>query len=145
MIFSKDTEQVLSFLDEVTESSLRKRNDLGVLLEIGASYDAFEEFNAVLFTGSFIWNLASKLKKINEREEGIDTLKKEFATATNELITNLHTLITLADEESKQRFDDIYFVDSLGAIQNLVDLSHDIAKLKQALNTLKQNMKKDEK
>ncbi len=49
MQFSAETQSVLTYLDQQTENGLRKRDDLGAIMEIGASVGAAEEFNALTF------------------------------------------------------------------------------------------------
>lgn len=144
MEFSKDTEEVLSFLDYSTGDSLRKRNDMGALLELGASFDVFEIFNNILFTGTYLWNLSQKLKKAQPGEEGISTLNRELAKSATELAELLRS-ISSYDEATTQRFSDVYLENTSGAMLNLIDLAHDIAELKLLLNRLKEKRAESKK
>ena len=137
MQFSKDTEEVLGFLDFSTGDNLRKRNDLGNLLEIGASFDVFEIFNDLLFTGTYLWNVSQKLKRAQPREEGIETLNQELAKSTEEL-SELLKALSFYDEDLSKRFSEVYYVHSSGSVLNLIDLAHDIAELKQLQNRMKE-------
>ena len=48
----------------------------------------------------------------------------------NALREQLATLMHNADDETLKRFDEIYFGMTQGVIRNIVDLSHDLAKIK---------------
>ena len=142
MEFSKDTEEVLSFLDYITGDNLRKRNDFGALLEIGASFDVYDLFNQLVFTGTYLWNVSQKIKKSQPLDEGINTLNKELAKSTEELIELLREYSKYADEETASRFTAIYFENTSGSLLNLFDLAHDIAEFKQLQNKMKENRAK---
>ncbi|MBP7093357.1 MAG: hypothetical protein KBB72_04820, partial [Candidatus Kapabacteria bacterium] len=57
-------------------------------------------------------------------------LEEEFALQMNALREHLATLMHNADDETLKRFDDIYFGMTQGVIKNIVDLGHDLAKIK---------------
>jgi len=82
---SDDTLKVLDFLDNYSEGGIRKRNDIALLLEIAASFNLYELFNNIVFTGKSVWNLSKKMKKIDPNQEGADLVRKEFARQLEEL------------------------------------------------------------
>lgn len=130
MQLSEDTEAVLEFLDTTIEGGLRKRNDVGTILELGATHGEAELFNAISRTGTGMFKVYSTLRRLQQGAEGFEQLEREFAMQMNLLREQLATLVQHADDETALRFDDIYFGMTQGVIRNLVDLAHDLAKIK---------------
>jgi len=130
MQLSEDTLAVLEFLDSTVEGGLRKRNDIGTILELGASHGEADLFNAISRTGTGMFKVYSTLRKLQQGAEGFEQLEREFALQMNLLREQLATLVQHADDETALRFDDIYFGMTQGVIRNLVDLAHDLAKIK---------------
>jgi hypothetical protein len=109
---------------------LRKRNDVGVVLELAAASDDADTFNNVTRLGTGAWKVYSTLRRVRPGDEGYRLLEEEFARQINELREQLAVLMNAADDETLQRFDDIYFGMTQGVLRNLVDLSHDLSKIK---------------
>ncbi len=137
MKISDDTKEVVNFLDQVTGNNLRKRNDIGTILELGASSGDAVMINQIIFNSTKIWNLYSKIRKLTPESEGIDLLKKEFDNAVQETLMMLKAVIAEADEEIRERFNDIYFQKTKGAVLNLIDLAHDLGELKKVQQKFK--------
>ncbi|MBN9400370.1 MAG: hypothetical protein J0I17_09375 ['Candidatus Kapabacteria' thiocyanatum] len=130
MTLSDDTQAVLSFLQENTEGGLRKRNDIGVLLELGATHNEADLFNTILRTGTGLWKVYGVLRRLTPGAEGYPQMEREFATQMNDLREQLASLSRHADDDTLSRFDDVYFGMTQGVIRNLVDLAHDLARIK---------------
>lgn len=130
MHLSDDTIAVLDFLHSTVDGGLRKRNDVGTILELGATFGEADHFNEITRTGAGMFNVYSTLRRLQPGAEGYVLLEREFALQMNTLRTLLATLITHADDATALRFDDIYFGMTQGVIRNLVDLAHDLAAIK---------------
>jgi len=130
MQLSPDTESVLAVLDEAVEGGLRKRNDVGALLELAATTNDHELFNEMTLTGTGLWKVYGVLKRVEPGSDGYPLLEREFADLLNRLRELMATLTPNADDELLSRFDDTYFGMTQGVIRNLVDLSHDLARIK---------------
>jgi hypothetical protein len=130
MQLSADTLSVLDFLHDAVEGGLRKRNDVGVLLEIGAATGEAELFNSITTTGTALWKVYSTLRRITPGAEGYRLMEQEFGLQLNALREQLAQIMRHADDETLKRFDDIYFGMSQGVIRNLVDLGHDLSRIK---------------
>lgn len=141
MQLSDDTLAVVNYLNEYTGGNLRKKNDVSVIMEICATYNEPELLNRLVFTGKSLWNIASKLRKVNPSADGIELLQKEVERCSTELSGYLSEIAEAADEELKKRFDDIYLQLTGGAVKNLIDLSHDLAKFKDLQTILRQKSK----
>ena len=137
MELSKDTTAVLEFLDYTTGNNLRKRNDLGTILEIGAQTSAYILVNQIIFTGKYLWNLHRMLKKTSGDAEGREKLISEATVSAQSLKEYISELIDSMDDFNRERFDTVYFAEGQGAYMNLIDLAHDLSKLKEVQNTLK--------
>lgn len=127
---SDDTESVLDYLDKAVEGGLRKRLDIGVLLELGATHNEADLFNSTVRTGTGLWKVHGTLKRVGKGDEGFRLLEQEFGLQLNELRELLARIMQHADDDTVRRFDEIYFGMTQGVVLNLIDLAHDLAKIK---------------
>lgn len=130
MQLSTDTQSVLATLDQAIEGGLRKRADIGVILELAAMSDAHELMNEMFRTGKGLYKVYSLLRKQQQNAQGYIQLEQEFALQLNSLREQLAQLTHRMDDATLKRFDDIYFAMGQGVIRNLVDLGHDLARIK---------------
>lgn len=137
MTLSDETRAVVEFLQERTGGNLRKKNDIECILELTASADDAETFNALLTEGTSLWKVFGLLKRSEPGSSEYIALEKEFARAMNEMRLHITALCTRAPEHISQRFTDIYLALTSGAIKNLHDLAHDFAAFKSLQNDAK--------
>lgn len=137
MQLSDDTNNVLDYLDGISEEGLRKRNDLGALLELAAERDDPEAMNALAFHGRHLYGLYSSLRRAARTEVGRETLEREFTAAAEALREKIAPLLLEADEEVVTRFNETYYAMTQGSLRNLVDLAHDLGVLKGVQNESK--------
>lgn len=130
MQISDDTKAVVQFINDYTKGNLRKVNDLELIFEISATYDGNDELNRLVFAGKSVWNIASKLRKVVQGTDGIDLLEKELLRNIEEMKRLMGIIVEFADNDSKKRFDEIYFPETSGALKNLIDLGHDLSAFK---------------
>ncbi len=131
MNLSEQTQSVLAYFDEYTGFNLRKKNDVGEILEIAAAKGAAEEFNALIFTGKMVWSLYAALRKITSAQDGYQNVEHEFSSAVQKLREQLAFFAVEPDDEAfKKRFEEVYLGVSQGTMRNLVDLAHDLARFK---------------
>ncbi len=136
MNISKDTEEVLKFLDYVSANSLRKRNDLAEILEIGAATGKHSSINNLILFGTSLWTIHNTVNK-NKVNSAPDALIKEMKKSADALIDDLKKLVINYPEASTIRFEEIYFMDTDGNFKNLIDLAHDLHILKKLQTDLK--------
>ena len=134
MHLSDDTTAVLEYLNTSIEGGLRKKNDIGVLLELGATSGDAEVFNTLTRTGKGLWNVYGTLRRVQPGAEGYPVLEREFGSLLNEVRELLASMLSAADDDVLKLFDEIYFGMTSGTIRNLVDLAHDLARLKDLQN-----------
>jgi len=137
MKLSNDTIEILKFLDYTTGNNLRKKNDLGDILELAASRGNHRIIEDLMFYGKTLWNLNFTLKRTGHSNENFSKLQSEAISTGTQLKTLLNELLEDNSEIDRKRFDDIYLADSVGAFKNLVDLAHDLSKLKELQITMK--------
>lgn len=129
MTLSQDTERILQYLDNYAPHGLRKRGDIGVILEVGAQIGAAQEVNDVVFTGKVVWNLYGTLRKAHGGQEA-EALQREFAAHIHTLRESLLPFVANAPSDVQQRFEEVYLGVNDGTLRNLVDLACDLAQLK---------------
>ena len=137
MKISNDTEEILKFLDYSSDNNLRKRNDISVILELGATFGEGELVTDIILSGASLWNINKALSKKNSATEGIEHLKSESLNTINTLTEQLTRLIGYESEEIYKRFEETYFRITQGTFRNLVDLAHDLFELKKVINQMK--------
>jgi hypothetical protein len=133
-VFSEDIENVLVYLESVASKGLRKRNDLGRLLELAADRGADQEMNELTFHGRHLSNLYNTLRRGQAGTEGYDVLEREFRAATERLRDLIAAMMTDADEATVERFNTQYYAMTQGSLRNLVDLACDLGVLKGVQN-----------
>jgi len=133
MTLSDDTQAILDYLESI-DAKLRKSNDFGALLEIGAELGAADEVNSLILTGKNIWSVYGILKKTSSTDEGFQNLEVQFMTEINTFRTLIATFLSTVSEEIFTRFEETYLGMNQGTIRNIVDLAHDLAALKDLQN-----------
>jgi hypothetical protein len=136
-MFSDETENVLAYLDHLTSQGLRKRNDLGTVLDLAAVADTPDAMNDLIFHGRHLWNLYGTLRKAAPGAEGYRTLETEFGNAVERVRMLLATLLVNATNETNKRFQSTYYAMTHGSLRNLVDFAHDLGVLKSVQNDAK--------
>lgn len=129
MQLSQDTETILAYIEHSVPNGLRKRNDLGVLFEVGAQLGAAQEFNDVVFAGKVVWNLFSSLRRAGANRDA-EPLQREFAENINKLRELLLPFAAHAPADVRERFEKVYLGMNDGTLRNLVDLAFDLAQVK---------------
>jgi|DewCreStandDraft_4_1066084.scaffolds.fasta_scaffold00209_48 hypothetical protein len=130
MQISPDTQKVLDFLLEYSKGNLRKPNDIATILEISATYDLADEINDLAFYGKSLWNMHKTIKRNETNPDGIANIIKEIENTRYKIIQLLDTIISLANEDIKARFNNNYFLSTAGNYLNIIDLAHDFALFK---------------
>lgn len=137
MPFSPDTEHVLDYLDQAAGQGLRKRNDMGTLLELAAGMEAYESMNELIFHGRHLYNLYTTLRKTPPGAEGYATLEREFGAAVERVRALIAKVLVDAEPEHVERFETQYYATTHGSLRNLIDLAHDLGVLKGVQNEQK--------
>lgn len=136
MEISKDTNEVLEFLDYTSGGTLRKRNDLGVILEILAQNNLPEIANEMIFYASALWGSYRILK--SNTDQDTSNLRKEIENLFQKMIEYISQIVQLLpDDDLFDRFSRIYLQNSAGSRLNIIDLCYDLNELKKVQLKLK--------
>jgi hypothetical protein len=130
MPFSEQTEAVLQYFDHYTGHNVRKRSDIGAVLESASMLDAAAEFNKLVFLGKIVWNLYNALRKAQSGQEGYQHVEREFASGMQDFREELLFFVAKMPDDVQKRFTEIYLGVGQGTMRNLVDLAHDFARFK---------------
>lgn len=136
MKLSSDTEAALDFLT-TQQGELRKRNDMGVILEIAAANGLIDTINDMVLIGKNVYSCYGILKKMSANDEGYKRLEHEFMTNVHILRGHIGTLCELLPELERSRFETVYLGMTQGTVRNIVDLAHDLSALKNLQNNSK--------
>jgi len=139
MSFSDDTQKILEFLDYTTNNNLRKRNDIGAILELSASYNELESLEELLFQATSLWNIYQTIKRNINDSENIAKLKSESFEVAKNIKNILNMIIGDENPEIAERFTKTYQAEGSGAFSNLIDLSHDLAQIKNLVLRMKES------
>ncbi|MCX7879163.1 MAG: hypothetical protein N2517_00690 [Ignavibacteria bacterium] len=136
MELSKDTKEVLTFLDYTSGNSLRKREDLGSLLELLAQRNLPELANELIFVGSSLWSTYRSLKTHSDKEIS-ENLTNELENLFDKFSKLLIEVIQFSDESFFSRVEKVYLSHTLGARRNIIDLCYDLNEVKKLQNRLR--------
>lgn len=136
MKLSSDTKEILSFLDYVTGNGLRKRNDLGIILEVLANGNKLNLANELLFYGSALWN-TFRISKRSPKDAELDKIKTELSNLFKTLTEILTEIRPLLSKNEQIRFDKVYLQPTRGCQLNILDLCCDLNELKKVQMTLR--------
>ncbi len=141
MTFSDDTINVINYLDVFSNYSLRKKQDVSVLLEVSASLNIADKFNQIIFLGKSIWNLYQTIRRSSNNGD-ISLVEKEILISFQEFQKNLEILSANFSPEIQNRFKSVYLQDTEGCFKNTIDLSHDLSIFKDIqIEELRKNKK----
>ncbi len=130
MELSEDTLAVIDFLEQLSEGGLRKKNDIGIILEISASSGNYQLVNQIVFCGKSVYNLYKTLKRAQDSSP--DAVQNQLLQSADELKALLDSAVPAEFATERKRFEVTYLSDTSGAFANIVDLSHDLSVFKEA-------------
>lgn len=137
MTLSPDTEKILIFLDYVTNNSLRKRDDLGIILEVLATENKINLANELLFYGSALWNTFRISKRSSTTSPELEKIEAELPNLFNTLTEILNDIYPLLPQNEQRRFDKVYLQPTRGCQFNIIDLCYDLNELKKVQMALR--------
>ncbi|HMN24166.1 MAG: hypothetical protein IT276_17025 [Ignavibacteriaceae bacterium] len=131
------------FLDDVekfSQQSLKRKDDLSILVKAYDENGKIEDFENLSFTGKYINGLFTVLKNsVNIPEvESVDHIKKDLSENMEKVISQLKEITFKMDDE-KKIIEENYFTLNQSSLQNLRQLVEDLDIIKKYLNHLKRN------
>lgn len=137
MEISKDTLLVIEAIDNYSEGTLRKKNDLTNIFEICASFNLTKEIETLIFSGKILWNLYRTIKRPDVEQDTLVGFQNEFQNTLEKIREVLISIQNNSEETFQKRLQDTYLEMTKGCVLNIVDLCHDFGKFKDMQNTIK--------
>ncbi len=125
MEISEDTKKVIEFLNEFSQDTLRKKKDLGIILEVLASENNYTIANEIIFYGSALWSSYRIVKDQSIREQS-QNIAKEIDNLFDKLENYLDEIAAKLPQEDKNRFENVYLARTDGSRLNIIDLCYDL-------------------
>ncbi len=130
MTYSEDILNIIEALNAKSGGKLRKENDLAILLELVSEQLDHDLLNRIIFTGKSLWKLSETIRRAGAATDATDNLEKELMRHIEDLRAYIYEAIKDKQHDSNSRFTVTYLETTQGCIRNLIDLSHDLAVLK---------------
>lgn len=127
------------FLDEVedfTNATLTKKDDLLLLLKISYKNELQNKFDEIAFTGKYVSGLLRVLKKGRDFQEveSLDHVKKDLTTNIENLINQMEEITNKGEDDTRAYFGETYYKLTGEAFQNITMLAADLDAVKKYLN-----------
>jgi hypothetical protein len=135
---SSSTVSLLAALDTASRGQLKRRDDLGILLDLGASPDQSGTLVDLAFRSKFLTRTFGIMQRIGREGNGYDRLESEFAVNMDVARGHLRSLLSGAPDTIRDRFSSSYLALTPGGLSNLMALLGDLAWYKNLLLDSKQ-------
>ncbi|HTR99204.1 MAG TPA: hypothetical protein VML00_05585 [Bacteroidota bacterium] len=133
MELSKATSDLLLELDTLSGGSIKRRADLGILLECGRDGPGRKALDELSFFAKFLHRTHGIMARIGRDGEGFDRLLKEFTDASAKTTALLAQLLSGAPDDERRRLTATYLAMTPGALDNLLALCRDLSWYKNRL------------
>ena len=130
MELSPSTLELLRALDNMSGSHLRKKEDVGTLIELATRYQLSTTLEELVFQAKFISKSHGILKRIGRGGEGYERLSKEFAESIHRAIELTRTLVKAAPEDVRSHFGARYFTLTADGLEEFLELADDLRRYK---------------
>ncbi len=127
---SARTIEILEAVEQSTQHRFQYREEIVQIVELASRSKREEVFEDILFFSKFIWNSYNVMKRIGTENDGYPKLAEEFRTSIEKMTTLLKTLVKDGPEELKENMKIAFFSISHDSMDNLLELSHDLSRMK---------------
>lgn len=135
----ESAENIIAELDDYSKESLKRKEDLERIIELGIKHNKIAVLEDTAFTGKYLYGLFSIIRRgENAVDEAVlQKYMQEFTENVEKLKAGLKELIEPASSFFKNIFHDKYFSLTQESMINLNDLCSDLNYLKMYLNDRK--------
>jgi hypothetical protein len=133
MTLSHSTTALLAELDTASRGQLKRRDDLGALLDLGSHPDRTPALEDLAFRAKFLTKTLGIMRRIGPDGNGYERLESEFTSNMETARGHLRTLLAGADEPARTRMTGAYLAMTSAAMENLLALLGDLACYKNLL------------
>jgi hypothetical protein len=135
---SSSTTALLAALDAASRGQLKRRDDLGSLLDLGALPELTPALDDLAFRAKFLTRTFGIMQRIGREGTGYDRLESEFAATMDVVRGHVRTLLGGASDGVRDRFTASYLAMTPSGLSNLMALLGDLTWYKNWLIDSKQ-------
>ena len=135
---SSSTLSLLAALDTASRGQLKRRDDLGIVLDLGASPGRSAALADLAFRSKFLTRTFRIMQRIGREGNGYDRLESEFAVNLDAARGHLRSLLSGAPDTIRDHVSSTYLAFNTGGLSNLMALLGDLAWYKNWLLDSKQ-------
>jgi len=135
---TSSTVSLLAALDTSSRGQLKRRDDLGIVLDLGAFPERSAALDDLAFRSKFLTRTFGIMQRIGRDGSGYDRLETEFAAGLEVVRGHLRTLLGDAPDEVRDRLTASYLAMTPGGMSNLMALLGDLTWYKNWLLDRKQ-------
>jgi len=133
MTLSPPTIAILGTLDTASRGQLKRRDDLGVLLELGAPPERAAALDDLAFRAKFLTRAFGIMQRIGREGNGYDRLESEFAANMDVARGHVRTLLRGAPDIVRDPFTASYLSMTPAGLSHLMALLGDLTWYKNRL------------
>ncbi len=122
-----ETVRLLAELKTISGDRLSRSDDLGILLDLGASSPAERTLKELGFLAKFLSRTHAIMARIGTSGDGYETLEKEFHENLTKASSLAQELLRHAPADVAGRFRTTYFSMTPDSISNLLSLLRDLS------------------
>ena len=138
MAHHPSTTAILDNLDALSQRRLHRREDIGVLLDLGAHAELADILQDLAFLAKFLTRTFGIMQRIGREGNGYDRLESEFALNLDVVRGHVRTLLGSAPDDIRDRFAASYLAMTPNGLSNLIALLGDLTWYKNWLLDSKQ-------
>jgi hypothetical protein len=126
MELGPSTLELLRALDAMSGGRLRRKEDVGTLVELANRYQMSTTLEELVFEAKFISKSHGMMTRVGRDGEGYERLSKEFTGSIHRAIALTRTLVQVAPEDVRSHFDARYFPITTGGLEEFLLLADDL-------------------
>jgi hypothetical protein len=133
------SENLINETEEFLKRSLKKKDDLRIILNSFIQKNKFEDFEKFTFDGKYLDGLFRVLKESPNLSEvkSVDHIKKDISETIEKMISKISEVADSLNENEKAALKKNYLELSQDSLKNLQTLSEDLDDIKKYLNYIK--------
>lgn len=135
---TSSTLSLLAALDTASRGQLKRRDDLGLVLDLGASPEQSAALDDLAFRSKFLTRTFGIMRRIGREGNGYERLESEFAANMDVVRSHLRSLFAGAPDDVRERLSSSYLAMTPAGLSDLMALLGDLAWYKNWLLDSKQ-------
>lgn len=134
-----NAENFIEEIDSFSKYRLKRKDDLKTIIEICINNEKLQLLEDLSFTSKYIRGLERVLKKgrMNPEISNLEQIKQDYMNNVNKSVEQLKEIISMADSNIKNYFEETYLKLTQTGFKNLGELQEDLEWTKMYLNNQK--------